>query len=164
MNPYEMGTKLGPGGEASLNKSILSMGMVFLFWGVLVAQDTSLHMAAVEDDQARLRTLIENGADVNATMVGGYTPIMVCIKYGRLNFMQDLLDANADINQANAKGNTALMVAVTARQIETVRLLLGKGADVTHKNAEDMTALDIAKLLGADDIWNLLNDYLSQKG
>lgn len=132
--------------------------------GFALAQDTSLHMAVVEGDRAAVQNIIEAGANVNGRMNGGWTALMVSVKYGRLDIMNDLIRANANVNATDSKGNTALILAVTARRVSAVRSLLAFRADVTIKNNDGMDALEIASLIDEPDIIKLLNDYISQKG
>ena len=129
-----------------------------------MAQDASLHMAVVENNGQQLRDLLENGAKVDARMTGGWTPLMISIKYGYLDLTRDLINAGANVNAVDDKGNTALILAVTAKRIDAVRLLLANRVDMTLKNDDGMDALEIARLIGATEILNLLNDSLSQKG
>jgi len=145
---------------------LFSIFSVLLGFGALFssAQDTSLHMAILDGDRTGVATLLENGADINSKMRGGWTPLMVSVKYGHFDIMKDLLQSNAQINMRDNKGNTALILAVTSKRIEAVRILLANQADVALKNNSDMSAMDIALLTGANEISTLLNDYLNQKG
>ena len=143
---------------------ILKIALAGLVVFPLFSQDSSIHMAVVENNRDQLRVLLDNGADINAKMQGGWTPLMISIKYGYLDLTRDLINAKADINVGDDKGNTALILAVSAKRIEGVRILLANRADVTLKNDDGMDALEIARLLGAGEILDLLNNYLSQKG
>ena len=53
-------------------------------------------------------------------------------------------------------GFTALMGASLEGHTEIVKALLGKGADVNEKNNDNRTALDYAKVMGHEEIVNLL--------
>ena len=142
---------------------------LFLFSVAALTQDTRLHLAVMEGDRESVGVFLGDGADVNARMNGGWTPLMVGAKYGRLNIMRDLLRVNAQINLIDDSGNTALILAVLARREKEVKLLLDFSADANIVNKEGMTALDIARMMDSTPIFNMVNNYvnqglLSQKG
>jgi ankyrin repeat protein len=112
-------------------------------------------------DAARVRLLLDQGADVNARSADGTTALMHATTVGDAALVRLLLDHGADVNAKNATGATALMWAVGDR--EKVRLLLDRGADVNARADSGRTPLmiavgspraaDVAKLLiarGAD--------------
>ena len=51
-----------------------------------------------------MRALIELGADVNKTMDGGATPLIVAAESGHETVVQALIQAGADINKARDDG------------------------------------------------------------
>jgi ankyrin repeat protein len=120
------------------------------------SQDTTLHMAAARGDDLMVTAFVENGANVDETMVRGYTPLMVAAKYGHVKVMAALLRARADINRGDAGGNTALMIAVTARKPQAVKFLLDNNADTKIKNRDGLDALELANLIKDDAIIRLL--------
>lgn len=121
----------------------------------------NLHLAVVNGDLEEIRSLVQSGVDVDATMSGGWTPLMVSAKYGKFNVMETLINANAKVDLTNLEGNTALMVAVTANQIQAVKILLNAGADVTKQNRRAMDAAKIARILGYSEIMRLLESRKS---
>ncbi len=128
------------------------------------AQDTSLHMAAAEDDAGRVAALLDAGVDPNARMSGGVTPLMVAAKYNALNAMAALLDRNAAIDLTNDQGNSALMMAVMAKRAASVRALLRRGANVLIKNKSGMGAIDLARALQAGNIARMLENAAQRSG
>lgn len=124
----------------------------------------NLHLAVVNGDLDQIRSLIQAGVEVDATMSGGWTPLMVSAKYGKFNVMETLINADAKVDLTNLEGNTALMVAVTANQIQAVKILLASGANVSKKNRRGLAAEDIARILGYTEIMRLLDEAKASTG
>lgn len=122
-----------------------------------VLAQSELHMAVARNDELGVKQLLDAGADINGTMKGGVTALMVGAKYGRVELCRLLLDKGARVNQSNAEGNTALMMAVTAGRAKVVQLLLSRKADLTVKNRDGMDAKELAELLGYENILKLLS-------
>jgi len=72
-----------------------------------------------------VKTLLNNGAEINYQNKGGQTALMWASKRGRVMSVKVLLDSGADINFKNSKGDTALSVAKTEA---IAQLLLAAGA------------------------------------
>ncbi len=121
----------------------------------LLAQN-SLHIAASQDDVARINQLLDAGAVVDATMDGGNTALMVAAKFGKVNACKTLLDRGAKVNQANNEGNTPMMIAVSAGRAKVVQFLMTRKADLSIKNKDGMDARDLARLMDYEDILKLL--------
>src|SRR6185369_620843 len=123
--------------------------------GVNTVQPSSLEAlfkAAIEGDVVRVRSLLNQGADVNARNHAGATLLMSAVSIesryeeGRIDhskMVRLLLSRGADVNAADKVGQTALMKALTGHASEwkvigatpqIVRLLLAHGAQV---NARD---------------------------
>jgi ankyrin repeat protein len=95
--------------------------------------------------------------DVNQIGNFGDRPIHVACARGNLEEISALLDGGADVNAAGEIGNRPLHEAVGQGHLTVVQFLLDHGASIHETNDEQMTALDIAKLLGRDDIADVLN-------
>jgi ankyrin repeat protein len=123
---------------------------LFVCTAVVAAQDgggpsDALYSAVRANDLARLQTLVDGGADVNAADArGGSTPLMHAAAVGSLESMKLLIDHKADVNAANTGGVTALMMSVT--DIDKVRLLVEHGADVNAATKRGRTPLILAAL------------------
>jgi len=146
------------------NLKALLIGTVLLFPLTLAAQDGSLHMAAGINDKAQVEVLLSGGIDVNQTIKGGTTALMVAAKLGHTEVVRTLLDAGARIDQANDSGNTALMMAVLSRKAGTVEILMQRSADPVLENREGLSASEIAKLMGYDEIDRIIEDNRVPKG
>ena len=93
-------------------------------------------------DRAVVRTLVKNGADVNARDESGDTPLMAAALYADTAVLELLLRAGADVNATNKAGATALMRAATFE--DKARLLVANGADVKARSRFGNTALILA--------------------
>jgi ankyrin repeat protein len=122
---------------------------------------TALMRAARTNDHEVMRLLIDAGADPNATLPDGTTPLMIAAgqglgglrgegpririptEAGAVRAVSLLLDRGVAVNATNANGATALHAAVT-RGDAVVKLLIDRGADVNARNKAGYTPLDVA--------------------
>jgi len=111
-----------------------------------------------------MRALAAGGADVNATMQNGATPLMLAagmgsspnadrrgiatIDFGKVEPESRVLDAvkaaielGADVNAANQAGDTALHSAAALGHDTVVQLLADRGAQLNVKNKRGQTPL-----------------------
>lgn len=100
-------------------------------------------LAAVrKNDAARVKALLEQGADVNAKSPYGATALFFAADRGNMEIMNILLDHGADVKVKDTfYGATALTWAVNKSNVDIVRLLLNKGAP----GAEDGLELGVSK-------------------
>jgi ankyrin repeat protein len=115
-------------------------------------RDSILIAAAARGKKDIVILLLNNGANVNAKMVGcdgwgwmiGTTALMVAALYFYPEIVSILLDKGADVNARNNKGDTALMMISGRYRFEEMAItLLDKGADVNIKNNKGDTVLMI---------------------
>jgi serine/threonine-protein phosphatase 6 regulatory ankyrin repeat subunit B len=116
---------------------------------------TSLQLGG---DYARVKRLIEKGADVNAQTSFGTTPLMVASAYGYTDIVKLLIEEGAYVNAQTKHGDTALMAASEMGYIDIVKLLLEAGVDVnaTREDYERSTALMYASEMGHPEVVELL--------
>lgn len=105
---------------------------------------TPLHWAAQHGHTEVVRTLIDNGTDVNARDVFGRTPLHLAVSHPEIIAL--LLEAGANVNARDSLSNTPLHRAVPS--IESVDALIRAGADVRAENTSGNTPLDIAMRYG----------------
>jgi ankyrin repeat protein len=107
-----------------------------------------------------VRTLLDEGADVEAKTERGLTALGFAAARGHIEVVRLLLEQGADVEAKTEGGLTALMAAAALGHIEVVRLLLEQGADV---NAETeggkKTALSFAEQRGHTEVVNLLREH-----
>lgn len=70
-------------------------------------------------------SLIEAGADANATDPHGTTPLYLAAKYGHADVARILIEAGADVNAKNHEGSSAVVIAAVYGHDDVIRLLTG---------------------------------------
>jgi uncharacterized protein len=148
---------------------------------------TALHHAVETKKPALLKTLIANGANLNAQLVqglpfrrgdyvsrggyGGATAFWLAAMNGDVEMMQTLTAAGADWHLPSRNGTTPLMVAAglgqtdsriasEGRLLEAVKFIVGLGGDVNEANAGGQTAAHGAATISG----NAIIGYLAQQG
>ena len=91
----------------------------------------SLLDAAIKRDWSQVRSLIENGADVNVRDPDtGYTALHLAAGAGNMEIVKFLVAKGADVNAANEGGWTPLHCAIAPGRRDLVQWLIANGADV----------------------------------
>jgi ankyrin repeat protein len=106
-------------------------------------------LSAVEDgNREKAKSLLAQGASVNARDENGGTPLMNAsyvgdteVGFHPLGVVKLLLTHGANVNAKDKFGGTALMTASSTDSIQAVKLLLAKGAQVNAQDKEGRTAL-----------------------
>jgi ankyrin repeat protein len=115
--------------------------------------ETPLTQAAVRNDAAALRQLLEAGhkADEDGE---SWTALIWASRSGSLDAINLLLDAGADVNLPGSTGDnwdaTPLQHAILERQPAVVRLLLDRGADL-NRNAGPRSLAPLSLAAGDTD-------------
>jgi len=122
---------------------------------------TPLHFACGGSaGHSAIEELIRAGADVNARMPDGRTPLHLVIACGpdreSVKMSTMLVAAGADVNAANDDGDTPLHLACDSGWRETAALLIGAGAKLDVKNKEGRTPLHLASSSGEVKIVEVL--------
>jgi ankyrin repeat protein len=108
-------------------------------------------------DLAKVRMLVEHGADVNARSKQGRTPLMVAAaSEGSYAIVKYLVEKGADVNARDGIESNALLLAMDANDSETVKFLLASGADPKAKDGMNYTALMSAAANGNVELVKLL--------
>src|SRR2546423_1161103 len=104
---------------------------------------------AVEFGKANLvRTLLDEGADIETKDSQGTTPLIKAAQVSRKEEIKILLWKKANINATNNKAETPLIAAIKARSDEIAILLMRSGADIECKDQDGGTPLFIAAKMG----------------
>jgi ankyrin repeat protein len=114
--------------------------------------ETPLTWAAQSGPEAEplVRTLLENGAEVNASNGFGITALMRATHRAAPSVLTALIRRGADVNAQDHDGRTALMFASEYGNLEAVKILLAAHPDISKKNNQGKTALSVAKGPTAD--------------
>lgn len=78
-----------------------------------------------------IRSLIQNGANVNSRFLG-ISPLKIAAKEGKGEVVNELLNAGANVDAVDFDGWTPLMTASTEGYLEVASLLIARGANVNH--------------------------------
>ena len=108
------------------------------------AADLRLVDAAAGQHWQQVRTLLDEGADVNAPRADGVTALLWAAHWDDVATVQALLDAGADPNAADDHGVTPLMRASENASVDVAQALLAAGANPNAAQTSGLTALMIA--------------------
>jgi hypothetical protein len=106
--------------------------------------DEELLDAVEEGDIARVKKLLDRGANLNAKDILGYTPLHKAAMYGDIELVDLLLRYGADANAKTDKAETPLHLAASRGQADVVKMLLERGADVNARDEKGWTPLHFA--------------------
>jgi len=124
---------------------------------------TSVQNATMEKHCEILKTLLQHGANPNATTTNcQHSALQIACREGSLDLVELLIEYGADVNMPAAEefGATALQFAAIGGYVGIAHLLLEKGADVNAAPAEHegRTALEGAAEHGRIDMVQLLRN------
>jgi hypothetical protein len=105
---------------------------------------TTIHMAIKEGKINKVKTLIDNGADINETTSFGETPLNMAILNNKLEIALILIENGANINATNNIKNTALHMAISNRNTNIVLTLINNRCDINIQNKYGYTPLFLA--------------------
>jgi ankyrin repeat protein len=139
----------------------LSAVGAFVLSTTLVAGVTEAPVAeaAMSGDRETVRTLLKDGADVNAAMGDGMTALHWAAKKGDVELAQMLLYAGANVKAMTRLGNfTPIIMAAETGNAKLIELLLKAGADAKSATTNGTTPLMLAAVAGRADAVKLLLD------
>ncbi len=116
--------------------------------------------AAMREDVAAVRSLLQGGADVNAAQGDGMTALHWAAEHGHVELADMLIYAGANVGPTTRVGAyTPLMVGARAGQGVIVSHLLEAGADVDARTGTGVTALHLAASSGSAEAVSALLDH-----
>lgn len=102
--------------------------------------NTAVHLTT---DLQNMRTLLENGADIETENVDGLRSIHCAVRTGLVELIELLIQHGANVDAADMHGNRPLHEAVYVR-LDVVQLLVQRGAKLNVQNNDGKTPLHIA--------------------
>ncbi|KAJ7549705.1 hypothetical protein O6H91_07G063900 [Diphasiastrum complanatum] len=129
-----------------------------------VAFSRSLAGAAQAGDVARMKSLLEKGANPDGSSEDGYTPLHFAARSGHLQACRLLLQYGASADRRTRAGSaTSLHRAAYAGHEEVALLLLEHGANPSAVDADGSTPIDKAGKQGHLSLESLLHRIASGK-
>jgi ankyrin repeat protein len=98
---------------------------------------TQLIEAASAGQTAKVKSLLVQGAGVDATAADGRTALIAAAQSGQIEAVEVLIAAGANLNRASRGTGTALNVAENTGKTQIAALLVESGARTTGKSAGD---------------------------
>ncbi len=98
---------------------------------------TALIVAAAADQADTVKSLLAQGAGVNATSADGRTALIAAVQNNHLDIVQILVAAGANLNRATRGTGTALELAENNAEPQIAALLLASGARHSGKSVGD---------------------------
>ena len=123
------------------------------------AANLNLADQATTGDTVAVRTMIQQGADVNAVAADGTTALHWIVRADDLELAALLIQAGAHVNVADRYGVTPLALACANGNAAMVRKLLEAGANANAADGAGETVLMTAAKIGNTDVLELLLDH-----
>ena len=96
---------------------------------MLVFNRTPLYMTCISGYYSIAEYLIENGANVNAKDIHGWTPLHRAVLWEHIPIVKLLILKGADVNAADEDGFTPLHIAAKWDHFESAKILIDNGAN-----------------------------------
>jgi len=128
--------------------------ILFFAWALLSCSGNNLselQLAAARGQSDYVKTLIEQGANINAPNKHGTTGLIFAADNGHIEVVKLFIVHQANINAEDNDKMTALMAATSDGHTEIVKILMEAGANPNITNKFGSTALTNAVFFGHDE-------------
>lgn len=140
----------------SKNESIIKLKS-FIMKKTIIIIAIALCFSVVTVNAKSLNSVVNDYTTVSVFKV---SPFCVSIAKGDFETVKKLVELGVDVNQ-KSNGMTPVMYAAKYNRTEILKFLISKGADLKAKSDKKMTAADYAKLHGAKEAHEILENALS---
>lgn len=117
---------------------------------------TPLTRAAIMDDPAVARLLINKGARINAKNSNSDTALSNAASSGSMDVLCLLIEKGAALDEKDNEGRPPLFWAVNGSRLDVIQLLIDKGADLEATDNKGRTAFDMADQDNHPEVTELL--------
>ncbi|XP_031779011.1 inversin-B-like [Nasonia vitripennis] len=121
-----------------------------------IRQYQPIHWAVQCGKHKLVNLLLDNGADVNAQMIGGESPLYLAVQYAcPIALLRTLLNRGANVDLKTIGGQTVLHNACrhcNKKNVKIMKLLLSVGANVFAEDRHGFTPLVYSNLNDIEDI------------
>ncbi|KAI1236495.1 2-5A-dependent ribonuclease [Lamprotornis superbus] len=124
--------------------------------------NSKLNTAVNNGEKEAVLELLEQGADVNSKVEGGWTPLHTAVQNSEVELVQLLLDRGAALHARKDNGGTAFTEAGIAGNVEILELLLERGSDINHQDINGFTAFMEAAWYGREEALRFLHSRGAQ--
>ncbi len=118
--------------ERVSNINVRLNGLGFLHW--IVGDDSK---------NAKLKFLLENGANIDLKDTNGHTPLMYAVSTVATANLNTLIEGGADLEEKDTNGATAMWLAAYLGMVDNVMYLSQAGANGDVCNKEGQCAIDV---------------------
>jgi len=122
----------------------------------LSKEHSALEKASGRGHEHVVRTLLDNGANIEASTRHRGTALISASEAGETKLVQLLLSRGANVNACGGYFGTALNMAAGTGRMEIVQLLLDNGASMDIQSEKFDTALTLASAEGQEEVVQLL--------
>lgn len=121
----------------------------------------TLHKFVRDNELESIRTLIDQGIDVDSVEANGYrrTPLFAAIRENNEKIVQFLISVGADVDFRYVHGEMPLHHVSRSRNLNLAQMLIEAGADVNCRSNDGVTILQIASMDVRDDDGVKLHNY-----
>ena len=135
----------------------VALGLLLAFCNAALAQ-SEMADAAMQRDNDEVRSLLQEGFDVNAAQADGATALHWAAYHGDEDLARLLLEAGADATASNRNGSTPLWLAASRGEAAMIETLLEGGADANEELPLGRRPLMLAARSGVVDAVRVLLD------
>ncbi|NXY16493.1 RN5A ribonuclease, partial [Atrichornis clamosus] len=115
-----------------------------------------LNAAVKNRNKEAVLELLEQGADVNSKVDGGWTPLHTAVQSGEEDLVRLLLDRGACLHTRKDNGGTAFTEGGIAGNVDILKLLLDRGSNVNDRDVNGFTAFMEAAYYGREEALKFL--------
>ena len=108
--------------------------------------------AATTGNTDKIKSFIQNGANLNAADSTGLTPLMAASYKGQTAVLKQLVQSKVTLDSKDESGYTALMYASNTNNLACVKYLVENGANINESDNDGSTPLMFCAQHGYNDI------------